>query len=127
MSKVNDWRPLDGAADLVPSVLPSFWHVIDRVSDGVAYRSTAGMTVICSGSVERDGRRWLHVSVARPDRLPTWSELTEVKDLFIGARRKAIQVLPAVEEYINAHPNCLHLWSCLDEDGLPDFRKLGTL
>jgi hypothetical protein len=100
---------------------------VDRRLDGVMYAHRSGMTVICSAARERDGRRWLHVSMARPDRLPSWPDVHAVKELFLGAKRRALQVLPPEDEYVNVHPNCLHLWSCLDDDGLPDFRHEGTL
>lgn len=79
------------------------------------------LAVICSAKVESDGKRWMHVSCSRPSSLPTWDDLRMVKDTFIGDR-KAIQILPAQAEYVNLHPNVLHLWACLDDDGLPDFR-----
>lgn len=85
------------------------------------------LSVICTGNVESDGKRWLHVSCSRRNRLPSWEELRLVKDTFIGKDRKAISVLPCEGEYVNDHPFVLHLFSCLDGDGLPDFRTEGTL
>jgi len=106
--------------------VPLNWHRYE--SPFLSYRKIADkVTVIVSGSTEADGRRWLHVSVSRPSRLPTWDDLREVKDTFIGRDRKAIQVLPPAAEYVNIHPNVLHLWACLDDDGLPDFRKEGGI
>jgi hypothetical protein len=81
------------------------------------------LSVIVSESIERDGRVWLHVSMSRPTRLPTWSDMRRVKDAFIGKERKAIQVFPPDSEYVNQHPYCLHLFCCLDGDVLPDFRR----
>jgi hypothetical protein len=122
------WTPIADGHTLFPLALPPPWAVIEKHSDGAAYHNPiTALNVICSASMERDSRRWLHVSVSHPDRLPTWDELAEVKSLFIGTERKAIQVLPPTEEHVNVHPTCLHLWACLDGDGLPDFRKLGTL
>jgi len=83
------------------------------------------LAVIASGATEKDGRRWLHVSLSRPSRLPSWEDLREVKDTFIGKDRKAVQVLPPEAEYVNRHPHVLHLWSCFDGDVLPDFRREG--
>jgi hypothetical protein len=73
-----------------------------------------------------DGKWWLHVSVSHPHKLPTWAELKEVKELFIGRDKKAIQILPNEKEYVNMHPYCLHLFHS-DEDGLPDFTHGGGL
>lgn len=85
------------------------------------------LLVVCSARVESDGKRWIHVSCSRPNRLPTWQDVRRVKDVFIGKDRRAIQVLPPAAEYVNIHPHCLHLWSCLDGDGLPDFRVMGQI
>lgn len=97
------------------------------VGDYVYQHVVRKLVVICSASVEKDGKRWMHVSCSRPSSLPTWEDLRLVKDTFIGRDKKAIQVLPPEAEYVNLHPNVLHLWSCLDGDGLPDFRKEGQV
>jgi hypothetical protein len=103
---------------------PICWR---RYTDPVlAYRKIGdSLTVVVSGSTEKDGRRWLHVSASRPSKLPNWEDMREVKNTFIGRDRKAIQVLPPQAEYVNDHPYVLHLWACVDDDGLPDFRKVG--
>lgn len=85
------------------------------------------LLVIASGATEADGKRWIHVSLSRPSRLPSWEDVREVKDTFIGPDRKAIQVLPPKAEYVNVHRYTLHLFCCLDGDPLPDFRKAGII
>jgi hypothetical protein len=113
------------AAELFPAD-PLMFQRIDF--DGLAYQHIAmPLRVICSAQLERDNRRWMHVSCSRPNRLPSWEELRLVKDTFIGRDRKALQVLPPQAEYVNIHPHVLHLWSCLDGDGLPDFRWFGQI
>ncbi len=76
-----------------------------------------------------DGRWWLHVSVARAKYIPSYEDLADVKRVFVGEDRQAIQVFPRCERHVNLHPFCLHLWTCLepDGDGLPDFGKEGTI
>lgn len=123
----RQWKPLRDGYELFPKVLPPEWSCRAMNADGAAYVDISGLTVICSAARERDGRRWLHVSLARRSDLPSWEDFREVKDLFIGPERRAIQVLPPENEYVNENPFCLHLWACLDDDGLPDFRKRGTL
>ena len=68
------------------------------------------------------GEWWLHVSCSHHDGLPSWAELSTVKNLFIGREAKAIQVLPKESEYVSLHPYVLHLYSNLERDPLPDFR-----
>lgn len=112
----------------LPTFLPLDWHILVAGMDGAMYRKRTGPTVIMSASVCLDNKCWLHVSTSTPTRLPTWCELIEVKDIFIGPKRKAIQVFPSRAEYVNQHPYALHLWSCLDADPLPDFTEgMGTI
>lgn len=60
--------------------------------------------------IASDEGGWEHVSVSREDRVPTWAEMCEVKDLFFGPDEWVMQFHPAASEYVNFHPNCLHLW-----------------
>jgi len=93
----------------------------------VHYRHVASqLMVLVSGRREKDGKRWVHVSMSYPNKLPGWNVVRMVKDRFIGRDKKAIQVFPADTEYVNIHPFCLHLWHCIDGDGLPDFRVEGA-
>ncbi len=68
-------------------------------------------SILASTDVMDDGSRWLHVSISRSDRLPTWDEVREMKDHFIGRKHEAIQVLPSEDDYVNVNSYCLHLWS----------------
>jgi hypothetical protein len=83
--------------------------------------------VICSARAEADGKRWAHVSCSYRNKLPSWEEMRLVKDTFIGRDKKAIIVLPPEAEHVNIHPYVMHLWHCLDEDPLPDFRINGQI
>lgn len=114
----------------LPRVLSSQWRRIEVREDGASYmyqRPGVGhpLSVIVSGAVELDGKRWLHVSCAYASRLPSWEDLRMVKDLFIGPDRAAYQVLPPTAKHVNIHSYCLHLWSCVDGDPLPDFTQGG--
>ena len=70
---------------------------------------------------------WRHVSCSMINQIPSWEYLRMVKDIFIGRSEKAIQVLPPESQYVNIHPNVLHLWCPLDKDPLPDFRTKGMI
>lgn len=108
-------------------VLPRGWVDVARSQDGRMYRHQAlGLMVICSGAVEEDGRRWVHVSVSRKSRIPSYDDLRVVKHLFIGGDKQAVQLFPPDDRHINLHPFCLHLWHCIDGDGLPDFAHGGN-
>jgi hypothetical protein len=57
--------------------------------------------------------------------MPGYIELKEAKDLFIGPELEAYQVFPKALKHVSIHPNCLHLWCCLDNPILPDFTRGG--
>jgi hypothetical protein len=112
--------------DVIPRVLPPNWRMVDRSLDGGAFRCSDGLGVILSLAVELDEKLWLHVSMSRARQLPSWEDIRRVKLLFIGRERTAYQVLPPESRYVNIHPFCLHLWTCLDGDVTPDFTRGGS-
>lgn len=111
------------------------WIELDHSRDGVCFgRSGLSLssapppkqTVILSGGY-RDDVPWLHVSTAWPNRLPTWNELREVRELFLDDGLVAVQIFPPKAEYINVHPYCLHLYARADARTVPDMRIAGTI
>lgn len=71
------------------------------------------LAIISSGVDEEYG--WEHVSVSTKHRIPNWQEMCWVKDLFWEKDEVVIQYHPAEANYVNHHPNCLHLWRPLRE------------
>lgn len=71
----------------------------------VPYRLSDKLRVIAS-----DGGEWEHVSVSLPGRCPTWEEMSHVKRIFWDAEDECVQFHPKESEYVNCHPNCLHIW-----------------
>jgi hypothetical protein len=65
-------------------------------------------------AIASDGGEWEHVSVSarRGDqvRTPSWKEMAYAKGLFWDAEDVVIQYHPRKSEYVNCHPNVLHLW-----------------
>lgn len=57
-----------------------------------------------------DGAWWIHLSISRAKRLPSWEDLVDAKESLLGTDCEAIQVIPKRSEYVNLHPFCLHLW-----------------
>lgn len=114
-------------SDFLPVVLPVGWRMHHRRMDGALYvHEGRRLSVIVSAAEELDKKKWLHVSVASPNSLPSWETLKMVKEIFVGRKRQAIQVLPSDEKYVNIHKNCLHLFCCLDDaDPVPDFTRGG--
>lgn len=70
--------------------------------------------------IASDGLDWEHVSVTVHDRgkvrIASWDEMCKIKDLFWDEEDTVIQYHPAKSEYVNSHPNCLHLWRPIDID-----------
>jgi len=110
-------------------VLPPKWKEIRSAFPGqVTYMRKSGLAVIITASEKLDGRMWKHVSMSRQRSVPDYRDMCEVKEIFIGRDKKAIQVFPPESEHVNIHPNCLHLWHCMTEDPLPDFTEgMGTI
>lgn len=114
-------------AEYLPRIIPAGWRMVEQRADGCAYSHfSEPWTVILSveNHPEPDGsgdRLWLHCSTARRDRLPKWRELVDVRDWFLGRDTTAYQVIPSRAEYINIHPNCLHLWVPVGRRLTPDF------
>jgi hypothetical protein len=127
------YRPVP-LPDWLPTVLPSAWREVPTPAAQVgvtrayhrAYHKHDSVSVLLSCAQQLDGKAWLHVSVARRNRLPpSWELMVEVKDLFIGPDRTALQVMPPRAKWVNIHPGCLHLWHCLDAEVVPDFTAGG--
>ena len=64
--------------------------------------------------IASDAMGWEHVSVSRQDRCPTWDEMCQIKAMFWDDEDCVIQFHPARSDYVNNHPNCLHLWRPTD-------------
>jgi hypothetical protein len=105
-----------------PDPVPAGWRMVRDGLDGAAYRHHDGRAAILSGNREGDGRRWLHLSVSRASRLPSWADLTDARDAFLPPDRYAYQVFPPRPLWVNLNPNVLHLWCPLDGGPpLPEF------
>jgi hypothetical protein len=124
-----DWLPITLPAgwEELEQPLRHLWGHIDRGYGRVYQKHGGSLRVILSCMRYGDGKAWLHVSISRKNReLPTWPAMCEVKDLFIGPERTALQVHPPRANYVNIHEACLHLWHCLDGDVTPDFTLGGS-
>jgi hypothetical protein len=70
----------------------------------------AYLRIIANTAETKDAKGWEHVSVSLEKRCPLWTEMCLVKELFWDSNETVIQFHPAKSEYVNCHPNCLHLW-----------------
>lgn len=58
--------------------------------------------------------KWEHVSVhvfdGKRTLTPRWDEMCKIKNLFWDEEDVVVQFHPRKSEYVNCHPNTLHLW-----------------
>jgi hypothetical protein len=95
----------DGGAFRIPLPLNN----VDRLN-GVLARH---LMVIAS-----NGLGWDHISVRaviqqrgqEMSRTPTWDEMCAMKRLFFHGHECAVQYHPPESDYVNLHPNVLHIW-----------------
>jgi hypothetical protein len=68
------------------------------------------LKVIASGLYDPVSAGWEHVSVSCQRRIPNWTEMAFVKDLFWEDEELVLQFHPKKSQYKNLHPFCLHMW-----------------
>jgi hypothetical protein len=80
---------------------------------------------VMEGIEMHDGQSWHHVSMSHAARVPSWSEMSEAKQRFIGIDVEAYLVHPPAERYINIDGRVLHWWASVERPRgiLPDFRS----
>lgn len=83
----------------------------------IPYNGVKLRALACAGwiSEQEHGREyaWDHVSVSLPNRCPNWLEMCHVKNLFWQDNETVLQLHPPEADYVNFHPNTLHLWKPL--------------
>ena len=86
------------------------------------------LRIVASGADADDetSQGWEHVSISTRRRIPNWTEMCFVKDLFWSDDETVIQFHPPRSEYVNNHPHCLHLWRHKDGHRLPPSILVGV-
>lgn len=109
--------------DMMPDRLPSSWRALPcppgiYTLTGSRWWKVGPLTVCVSLDRTTSEGTWLHTSVsAGGRRLPTWPELTSVKNVVHGDRL-VVQILPPKSQYVNV-AEVLHLWERIDAPTLP--------
>lgn len=62
---------------------------------------------------------WLHLSISRARRLPTWGDLCTARDQLGYRERLFVQMVPPASAWLNMHSYCLHLICRLDGETIP--------
>lgn len=101
----------------------------DRLQSGIMGSSIIdgnnGVFLIPCGTdyiqcVASDGMGWEHVSVTvrtknrKLTSIPTWEVMQWMKEVFWDDEDVVMQLHPKKSEYVNNHPNVLHLWRPID-------------
>ena len=93
---------------------------------GTACKKRSGLAIIASVEL-RDGNLWYHVSLSRNGKMPSYADISWVKEIWMGDRW-AIQCFVPKSEHVNIHPNCLHLWHSLTSPRpFPEFAVQGNI
>lgn len=67
--------------------------------------------IVHDGAAQEDPTGWEHVSVSIEGKHPpNWQEMNWIKEQFWRDDETVLQFHPAKSDYVNIHPNCLHLW-----------------
>ena len=116
-----DSTALDTVSDcanmLLPRLLPRNWRILERYTNASWYYSNDGLTVCVEVEMHDERDLWLHISVSRSEQTPNYTDLVLVKRLFVRTGHNVIQIFQPASEL---HPICLHLWSPITRDPLPD-------
>ena len=104
LRKLKKYRSMEATIGLLPEGTP--WS-----KAGVFYiklnKTETAQVIADNGIIDPE---WEHVSVSTDHRCLTWDEMCMIKDLFFYPNERVVQYHPPVEEYVNIHPYCLHLW-----------------
>jgi hypothetical protein len=98
---------LRGGQILRPVALRAPWAE-PGIAEWQAFAGLLGLQVIVSSDTGQHGTL-LHVSVAYPTHLPTWETVHQVRDAFFPDDVDVAMILPRARDYVNLHPNTLHL------------------
>jgi len=96
--------------------VPNAWRVRKGVMASSELNGNNGAFVVVIPTtgifnvIASDGEGWEHVSVSLPTRCPEWDEMCLIKDIFWDPEDCVVQCHPPRDEYVNKHPNCLHMW-----------------
>lgn len=117
---VDPWFPPPDAFGRRPPFRAG-WRPVAQTVDGFHVVSADRLSVILSGKTEADGKRWVHLSYARKNALPSYEDTQRARKLFLGDDQYCYVVFPPKDRYVNLHRFALHLWLCVDGPVTPEF------
>jgi hypothetical protein len=89
--------------------------------DGWSMVELNGQASVIVSVADHGDDEWIHASIARPDRMPSYDDLKLLHAAVFGDGW-AYQVFAPPSDHVNIHKHALHLWGRLDGAAvLPDF------
>lgn len=84
--------------------------------------------VIVTADVWDDGVEWVHASMTRRGRVPTYEDMCRLHRAAFPRGAWAYHVFAPLGSHVNLHPDALHLWGRADgAAALPNFGKEGSI
>ena len=93
--------------------MESIMKIMDETTDGiVAVRIFKGGGFRMIVSVDNTSHGPLiHASLSHRARIPTWSEITDMRRAIWEPEEDVMMMLPRESDYVNLHEFAMHLWS----------------
>jgi hypothetical protein len=101
--KAHGWR------ELQPVRLPLAAH-----HDQPARAFAKGPCRVLVGREDHIGKLRWHLSISCSTRYPGWEEIKDARYSLLPVGLTFAQILPPLNQYVNVHPNCFHLWEIDD-------------
>lgn len=83
--------------------LPGVMQIVKRYTKGEC-------RVLVSLEPRSKGPPKMHLSISCASRYPTWEEIKDARYSLLPMGLTFAQILPPLNEFVNVHPNCFHLW-----------------
>lgn len=90
---------------VMPKINPIRTDVVMVALEPGAKWYQMGECIICVGKDEQ----W-HMSISCKSRYPTWDEISHARYNLIPDEVTMAMLLPPMAEYVNIHPNTMHIW-----------------
>lgn len=100
-------QDVGGGATLVLSA----WHSADGLAVAASLDPLPHLHI-------KSKSRFLHISISRDDRYPSWDEMVAVVEAIAGPDLDMAMIKPRRSDYVTPHPNCFHWWEMPVEWGL---------
>ena len=78
----------------------------------------------CVFGLNEYGYEHVSMSPCKKNKIPSWEDMTYLKNIFWMDEEECYQIMPRKSEYVNIKGNCLHLWRPVNGLTLNDLAKM---